>query len=871
MQEQYVSEREQDRISMGHREPVFDSFDSIEQDQVGSRLSGTGASKRDQFTKEKVSVSPSSPLEQFDFAEELYEVFMSRLERDLGITDRDGLGVGLSGARTSSVRLEGGGAHDRRAQYILKVCLSKKAEREIQMHQTAKASSILHRYVPELITSKSYNDLPLTGILYEVAGGSHLMRTTLQKSLELNRFPWDPIEALTRVMLRWSFAGSPLSKSHDLLGSIREGVEKERLPALLERLKGIVDYPERPQLVLSKLGVVRYNPVHFLLSQETPTLLGQMPYVIPEGILHGDLHPGNVIVPVDDDTSRSFHVIDFAASRAGNVFYDLAYLELTILLNSFGGFHSIAELNSWWRLEQYLISNPLPGLEGFVDVPQGLRVLPIRRVLARRMKEDHSVDDYWVAFLAASVEAALDLVRKIRSRSPQRVAFLTAVSRFHYLVERLGALETLPIGEESHATMYWPGDEPTSPEREEKKAVAPTSTASLRVREERAKIALVWPGEIVQRVALYDPWKIVDGIWSTLNGEVDQGILLVGERKSGKSSFFNCVNRLFQTRKGNIRAIRLDTLGISHSAQSFATELLRKMSQIAGLPDSSVFESASRDFDIDSFLSVCQEVVNKKKSMRFVICVDEIDSVLATASSSQDAQAILQILSKLLTHPDLPVQLLLTAHDIESMRRYSGGTDFLPNLGIWRIPLCSESEMRELIERFEVPIKFEENALRRIFYYSGGQIYFVKLAVRLVIEVIRTQAGGKDERKSIGAQMVDDLMQAVISPASTTHFTIRNIHQAVFDTMMNIYPLSFSKEEQLFMRLLAEANGMLRASSLQVSETPLLNIANRLHQRGYISKAVTEEDEEYSWRIGIWQLFLEEYYQLKYRKSWGKR
>src|SRR5207248_2343746 len=174
----------------------------------------------------------------------------------------------------------------------------------------------------------------------------------LQKSMELDHFPWLSIEALARAMLRWNFGESPLAKSHDLLGTILKGVEKDRLAILVERLKGIVDYPERPQLVLSKLGVVKYNPLHFLLSQETLSPLRQMPYVIPVGILHHDLHPGNVIIPIDDDSSRSFHVIDFATPRpgnaffAGNAFFDLAYLELTILLNSFSGFHSITELRS---------------------------------------------------------------------------------------------------------------------------------------------------------------------------------------------------------------------------------------------------------------------------------------------------------------------------------------------------------------------------------------------------------------------------------------------------------------------------------------------------------------------------------------------
>jgi Phosphotransferase enzyme family len=817
----------------------------------------------DHLSEEKVSVSPSSSLEQYDFDDKLYEAFIQSLERDLGITDRDDLGGGLSGARTSSVRLEGSGAHDKKGQYILKVCLSEKAEREIQMHQTAKASSILRRYVPELITSKSYNDLPLTGILYEVAGGSHLMRTTLQKSLELDHFPWDPIEALTRVMLRWNFAGSPISKSHDLLGTILKGVEKERLPALLERMKGIMDYPERPQLVLSKLGVVRYNPMHFLLSQEALAPLRQMSYVIPVGILHWDLHPGNVIIPVDDDTSRSFHVIDFAASRAGNAFYDLAYLELTILLNSFRGFHSIAELKSWWRLEQYLISTPLPRLEGFVDFPQGLRVLPIRRVLARRMKQDHSVDDYWVAFLAASVEAALDLARKIRRRSPQRAALLTAVSRFHYLVERLGAIEILRGGEEAHATMYWPGEEPPPPEREEKKVSASVLSVLPYVEERRTKLDLVWPGEINQCRALFDPWEIVEMVGGTLAGEHDQGVLLVGERKFGKSSFLNCLIDLIPKKQENLRAVRLDTLNIPHSAQSFSAELLGKMCESAGLP----FDEIRRQFDREGFFPACQSLVNEKKDLRFVICVDEIDATLDKASPSEDGHAILHLLAQLLTDPSLPVRLLLTVTYKEILARYRGGTALLEDLQTWKIPVCiSVAEVKELVDRFEVPVKFDDEAFDRIFYYSGGQVYFVKLAVRLAVNTIGVQADENERKKIINAQRVDKLLHELISPLSSSSNIIRDTNDMVFRTMNNIYSVFFSKEEQQFMQVLAEAKGVLRISSLQVGETQFQKIANELYQRGYISKVRTDENEEYSWRIGIWHLFLEEYHQLRYRK-----
>ena len=612
------------------------------------------------FHEEKDLGSSSSSVNQYDFDDELYKVFMTHLTQILGITDREELSGGLSGAHTSSVRIDGSG-QVKMGQYILKVCLSEKAEREIQKHGEARASSILRGYVPELITSKSHPELPLTGILYQVAGGGHLMRTTLQKSLELHHFPLKSTEELVRVILEWNFETLKISETRDLLGSIEEDLGEKHLSDLIEGLNGIVDYPNRQHLVLIKLGVTKYNPVHFLLNQEVYPSLQKISNFIRQGKLHRDLHPGNVIVPADSTADDLFQVIDFAASGSGNVFFDLAYLELSILLNSFsGGFRSVAELRRWWELEMYLLLNPLPELEQFPSDTEALRrVLPIRRALVRRMTQDNFRDDYWVSFLTASVEAGLDLARKIRRRSIQRVAFLTAVSRFNYLIEQVLQFSEIlsQKREESLASMYWPGEEPPLPLQEEEKRISTwISIQSSGIQEVKVKIEFVWPGEITKRSALYDPWNVINGIWSTLTGEVNQGVLLVGERKFGKSSFLNCMNGLFPTRKGNIRAMRLDTLGIRHSAQSFAREVLSKMSQSVRLEHSPLpYNSSNEEFDSSTFFEACHSIVNKKKGIRFVICIDEIDSTLNSAYSEEDAQGILQILSKLLTHPDFPI------------------------------------------------------------------------------------------------------------------------------------------------------------------------------------------------------------------------
>ena len=253
-------------------------------------------------------------------------------------------------------------------------------------------------------------------------------------------------------------------------------------------------------------------------------------------------------------------------------------------------------------------------------------------------------------------------------------------------------------------------------------------------------------------------------------------------------------------------------------------------------------------------------MVDKKKGMRFVICIDEIDALLGNAPSEEDARTIIQILSMLLTDPDLAVRLLLTTKDKEVMRRYPEGSVFLDNLDTLKVPLCTEEEMKDLIERFEMPLQFEDDALSCIFHYSGGQIYFIKLAVRLALSLLRTSTA----EKRINGQMIDELINQLIKPTQKTSIAIRSMHETVFPTMKSIFLSAVSEEERLLMDSLRKAHGVLKVSNLKTS---LVQIGNLLYERGYFSKVAASEGEEYRWRIGIWQLFLENYDRPNYSKA----
>ncbi|HYT44208.1 MAG TPA: aminoglycoside phosphotransferase family protein [Methylomirabilota bacterium] len=822
--------------------------------------------------------------ESFDFDEEQCQTFMSHLAEDYNVPMQRAIASGYSGARTFLVHLEphhSSNASVKSGKYILKISYSDEATQEIKSHKTAKESSILGLYVPDLIESPiSYNDsaMPLIGILYQIAGESLLTRTTLQKSLKQRHVPKQrefeikQIEQLARVIIKWNFEAARIPGTSDLLECILHGIGEDHLKELEERLKRIGRHFDRPRIDLSELDLTmswRYNPIYFLRSQEAFIPLRQLSQIIPRGLLHGDLHPGNVIISKEGRPRDSFHIIDFASSRIGNVFFDLAYLEIAILLNSRSGFQRLLDLENWWDLEQYLVSSHLPSERSFHGASsEGLRyILPIRRALDARIQQDGIVfkDDYWVAFLAASVEAGLDLARKVhRDASLQYVAFLTAISRFHHLVSSLEASKIPLRG--PMTTIHWPGEE-VSQKKKESKAVTPTPTISPFVQERRRKIELVWPSEVTQRAALFDPWEIVNEIWSILSGRHDQGVLLIGERIFGKTSFFNSVTGRFQRNRGTLRVVRLDTWGI-HTLRSFGTEVLEKMCQIAGLQNSPLpYDGRRKFFNSGRFLQEYQLVADEKPHMRFVICIDEIDGMLNNASSIKEGGTILHLLYNLLTSPTLPIRLFLTATNKEVLKRYPIGERFLRSLNLRKIPLCVEAEMRELIECFDVPLIFEEDTLNSIFQYSGGQIYFIKLAVKLALSVGKVPTDGRAIKRRISKQLLADIMHALESTPATP-FIIRDIHEGVFDTMREIYqPKFFSEEEQRFMLLLTEGGGFLRASDFEVKDEKLIDVANTLYERGYISRKRIVEDEEYFWRIGFWQLFLEKYYQLGFRKN----
>lgn len=508
-----------------------------------------------------------------DFSDKALKACLDSLCQKIPFEVMEELGGGRSGARTLSVNVWPDNAHGLQGHYILKVCEAQYAKREQENHRIIEQDPVMSKYVSRLALALDLGEL--AGIFYQVAGRSLLTMTTIQDCLTHRLYPANIVQAIASVMLEWSVPrqGDPGgASSHDVLDVVRRGLGQHRLETLQERLRGVVDNFAYARIEGEPLGSQwRINPLPYLLDRQA-RLEKKRAYPILQGNLHGDLHPANIIMPKKSEEAGwdqvYFVLIDFAMARRGNALFDLAYLELSLLLNHFKG-ATPENRQDWWRLEEHLSSGLRSPLRDFTGPVGGRIADPIRRALEQRAKHDRLEDVYWVSFLAASIEAGLNFARKLH-REPyrQRVAFLTAVSRFHRLLELLEAMPGSVYG--PLAVMNWQAPSLPEPGHEPE--------PSKDTRQARPANPFYTSGRINAPQQFFGRQRLVREIRAELEKRCN--VSLVGASQIGKSSL---LYYLYATRANwlpdpNVALEYVDLQGILDEAD-FCETILDKLGQ----------------------------------------------------------------------------------------------------------------------------------------------------------------------------------------------------------------------------------------------------------------------------------------------------
>lgn len=157
-------------------------------------------------------------------------------------------------------------------------------------------------------------------------------------------------------------------------------------------------------------GRLLTNPLWFC---NAPVVRGDDFHARFIGMLHGDLHPGNLLLERHDPRSEQYWLIDFALSRSGPLGYDHAYFELALLL------HHLQGMDPERMLGILDASDSPDGSPNADRVPvQDLGLVRCVRAMRsatdkwQKRKEPHRHDAVLAQRLLANVAAALNWANK---------------------------------------------------------------------------------------------------------------------------------------------------------------------------------------------------------------------------------------------------------------------------------------------------------------------------------------------------------------------------------------------------------------------------------------------------------------------------
>ncbi|MGA2439708.1 MAG: phosphotransferase, partial [Tepidisphaeraceae bacterium] len=340
---------------------------------------------------------------------------------------------GKSGAAVFVVDVEAATASDsppsgfpRSGEYLLKLDRmyhwdppepSERQRHEMAAQQNA---NFAKEHIPNLVAFHEHGQM--TALLYDIAGLTH---ANLISGCDLNA---DMLRRCGRILstallsdlnrnLSVDIGRSAQDLLHDWLGY---RFDAARAPGLHEFVKS--EAGDRPILVAG--GQVLVNPVWLCQSDIAAKDRSHGRF---DGVIHGDLHPSNVLVHRQDADGQRYWLIDFALARKAPLFYDHAYFEIGLLLRQLQG------------ASQERLHAALEAIDAAPGTPEASRVPPsdvglvaclhdFRDAVAlwQQSSQPKRTDAVTQQMLLARVAAGLNWVNKLFSTDDRRIALAYA-------------------------------------------------------------------------------------------------------------------------------------------------------------------------------------------------------------------------------------------------------------------------------------------------------------------------------------------------------------------------------------------------------------------------------------------------------------
>jgi DNA-binding winged helix-turn-helix (wHTH) protein len=327
-------------------------------------------------------------------------------------------------------------------------------------------------------------------------------------------------------------------------------------------------------------------------------------------------------------------------------------------------------------------------------------------------------------------------------------------------------------------------------------------------------LELNFPNPVESSADLFDRVPQLALIRETIASPARRIAVIMGERVTGKTSLLNVVQAWASAEPGLV-VLRLAPVT---SRAQLIEEILEGMASEA---NTSLYELGYRDAaggfarsTVAGFAAVAAEL-SALVGSTFVVCLDELDSMLVNCPDDRSATEILDFIMHV-SNATLPIKFVFTLTRVTPQIMRADATPFITAARIAELSPWTGQEAREFVDKLLSPdLATDDEAHELLFAEGGGHPYLTKAILQRVVE----SAGGPVSGGVISADQVRAGVVAALA-APEVHLTL-----------FNVVSVHFSPEERQVLLRLAKQAAPLPESEFASARPVLMDLCRRHYVR----------------------------------------
>jgi DNA-binding winged helix-turn-helix (wHTH) protein len=328
------------------------------------------------------------------------------------------------------------------------------------------------------------------------------------------------------------------------------------------------------------------------------------------------------------------------------------------------------------------------------------------------------------------------------------------------------------------------------------------------------RIELNFPNPVERPADLFDRTSQLELIRETVTSSARRIAVIMGERVTGKTSLLNAV-RVWAVTEPSLAVLRIAPVA---SCAKLMEEILEGM---ASELDTTLYQLGHRDATggftqptVMGFTAVAAEL-SDLANRTFLVCLDELDSMLVNCRDGQSATEILDFIMYV-SNSRLPIRFVFTLTRATPQIMRADATPFITAARIAELAPWTVRESREFVDWLLSPsLAVDDDAHELLFAEAGGHPYLIKAILQRIVDAEGASSAGE----VISADQVHAGIVAALA-APEVHLTLSNIIAA-----------HFSLDEVSVLQRLAKASGPMAAADFALAASAFSELRRRHYVR----------------------------------------